>query len=279
MQCPLCAADDGTRPHLTVGDHTYAACNACGAVRLQPFPTPVAAAELYGDDYFNAAAHGGYADYAADAAIHRRNGRARMRKLSPPPTPGAVLVDVGCAYGFTLLEARAAGWTGMGVDLNAAARAATEAAGFCTAPTLAELGLAPGSVSAITFFQVLEHLPDPLGALREAAGLLAPGGQVLIETWDRHSLIARVMKARWQQATPPSVLWLFDEADVRRMCDEAGLQLQRWRRSAKWVSVGLVAGQMATRGSRAGRRIGTRLQKVALPYALGDLVTAGARKP
>ena len=167
----------------------------------------------------------------------------------------------------------------MGVDVNAAARAAVEAAGFRAAPTVAALELEPGSVSAITFFQVLEHLPDPVGALREAATLLNPGGQVLIETWDRRSPVARVMKAKWQQATPPSVRWLFSEADMRRKCEAAGLQLLRWQHSVKWVSVGLVAGQLGNRDSRLGRRVGTRLQKVALPYPLGDLVTAYVRKP
>lgn len=278
MHCPICSATEATRPHLSVGEYQYVACAECGAVRLAPFPQPAEAAELYGDDYFTAAAHGGYADYAADAAIHRRNGRARLRKLGPPPHPDAVLVDVGCAYGFTLVEARAQGWAPHGVELNEAARAATAAAGFPVAGSMAGLGLAPGSVQAITFFQVLEHIPEPLGALREAAELLAPGGQLLIETWDRRSLIARVMKARWQQATPPSVLWLFDEADVRRMCAAAGLELVGWQRSAKWVSLGLVAGQLANRGSRLGRAIGGRLQRVALPYALGDLVTARVRK-
>ena len=278
MQCPLCSSDAGTRPHLTVSDYVYVACNACGAVRLEPFPQPDHAAQLYGDEYFTAAAHGGYADYVADAAIHRRNGRARLRKLGPIPHPGAVLVDIGCAYGFTLVEAAAAGWVPLGVDVNVAARAAVESSGFRAAPTLAALDLEPGSVSAITFFQVLEHLPDPVGALRKAAGLLAPGGRVLIETWDRRSFVARMMKEKWQQATPPSVLWLFDEDDVRHMCSASGLQLQRWQHSVKWVSVGLVAGQLGNRGSRPGRAVGTRLQKVALPYPLGDLVTARAAK-
>ena len=278
MPCPVCFADTGQSPYLTVSDHAYVACNSCGAVRLHPLPNAAEAAELYGNDYFTAAAHGGYVDYAADEPIHRRNGRARLRKLGPPAVPAAVLVDVGCAYGFTLLEAKAAGWSPMGVDLNAAARTAVEAQGFCAAPTVAELGLQPGSVHAMTFFQVLEHLPDPVAALSEAAALLVPGGRLLIETWDRRSLIARVMKARWQQATPPSVLWLFDEADVNRMCSTTGLELQRWQRSTKWVSIGLVAGQLTNGGSRTGTRIGARLQKVALPYALGDLVTATIRK-
>jgi len=87
------------------------------------------------------------------------------------------------------------------------------------------------------------------------------------------------MKARWQQATPPSVLWLFDQADVRRMCAAAGLEMVSWKRSMKWVSLGLVAGQMANRGSKLGRMIGRRLQALALPYALGDLVTVRVRKP
>lgn len=275
----MCSSEAGTRLHLTVREFHYVACAACGAVRLDPFPEPQAAAGLYGDEYFSAAAHGGYHDYQADAPIHRRNGRARLRKLGPPPHPGAVLVDVGCAYGFTLQESRPLGWSPHGAELNFAARAAVEREGIPVASTIAGLGLAPGSVSAVTFFQVLEHLPDPVAALSDAAALLAPGGRVLIETWDRRSLVARAMRSKWQQATPPSVLWLFDEDDVRRMCDRAGLALDRWQHSTKWVSVGLVAGQLGNRGSRLARRVGSRLQRLALPYPLGDLVTAHAHRP
>ncbi len=209
MPCPICS-HAGTTPHLTVGSYQYVACTDCGAVRLHPFPDPAATVELYDDTYFLGAANGGYHDYAADAAIHRRNARARLRKLGPPPVPNATLVDVGCAHGYTLLEARERGWAPQGVEVNATARAASSHAGFPTAPALSELGLAPGSVHAITFFQVLEHLPDPAAALREAAALLAPGGRILVETWNRDSLIARAMKARWQQATPSNLGILID---------------------------------------------------------------------
>jgi len=42
--------------------------------------------------------------------------------------------------------------------------------------TLEELPVDHGPYDAVTMFYVLEHLPDPMGALRKAANLLVPAG-------------------------------------------------------------------------------------------------------
>ena len=70
--------------------------------------------------------------------------------------------------------------------------------------------------------QVLEHLVDPLGALRAVHRSLRPEGHLRIETWDRSSLVARLLGARWQQVTPPSVLWLFRGDDLAAVLGAAG---------------------------------------------------------
>ncbi len=46
--------------------------------------------------------------------------------------------------------------------------------------TLEALHGPQGAYDAVTMFYVLEHLPDPMGALRTVLNLLAPGGAVLI---------------------------------------------------------------------------------------------------
>lgn len=241
-------------------------------MRVDPFPTSTEASALYGDDYFNDAANAGYDDYVADAAVHRRNGRGRLRRLGPPPRARARLVDVGCAFGYTMLEAREVGWLPAGVDANATARDAVKAEGMECAASLGELQLESGSVGAVTFFQSLEHLPDPLTALAEARGLLSDDGSVLIETWDRSSRTARLAGSRWQQLSPPSVLWLFDQQTLGQLAEQAGLRLESWRWSTKWVTLGLVAGQLGGRGRGLGR-----VRSLPLPYFLGDLVTARLR--
>ncbi len=278
MLCPLCGSMGDADVWLSVKGYDYAACPTCGAVRLVPFPDREAALSLYDDSYFETGSHGGYVGYTVDERLHRRNGRSRMRRLGAPQRPGEILVDVGCAFGYTMVEAARSGWQPMGVEVNERARLSAASEGFSVAASFDGLRLGPHGAGAVTFFQVLEHMPDPVGALSHAASVLATNGRVLIETWDRDSVVARLMGRHWQQASPPSVLWLFDKSDLRRMSSLSGFDLVKCRSSTKWVSLGLVTGQLAARKSRFGRALHGGLGRVPLLYCLGDLVTVELRK-
>ena len=279
MMCPRCTRDRWLA-FYDKPPYRYVRCEACGLVRLSPFPTARQAAELYGDGYFKGGAHGGYPDYEGDASLHVRNARMRIGNL-PRPAPNSPLVDVGCAHGFTLLAARAAGWEPFGVEVNDCARERLESHGIPATVSIDTVAVTPGTAGAVTYFQSLEHLPDPLASLCAARRLLDDGGRVVIETWDRSSLVSRVLGRHWQQVTPPSVLWLFARDDVQSLLKRAGFTDVRIRRSLKWVSAELVIGQMAERGNRVASalrtRFGSALKHIAAPYALGDLITVTAR--
>ena len=277
--CLVCGRREWTL-HLDKGAHRYVRCEGCELVRLDPFPSQEEAAALYGDEYFTAAASVGYADYIADAPLHRRNGRARVRRLGDPPPGAATLIDIGCAHGFTMLEARSRGWEPLGVETNDSARQSVVELGMRCERTVADLELGPCSVGAVALFQVLEHLTDPAEMLRWCSEVLHPDGKVVIETWDRGSLVARAFGPRWQQASPPSVVWLFDRSSLEGLASVAGLRLARFRPSSKWVSAGLVAGQMQSRGAGGPlARTMQALRRVPIPYAFGDLVTVVMDKP
>jgi len=303
VECPVCA---GVRwapwRHLPRrggrAAWDYVACAGCGLKRLHPLPDPAALGAVFDDGYFRGGgARGGYEDYDADAEGHRANARHRLAALAAStastastgsgaiPAPGR-LVDVGCASGYTLEEARRLGYESIGVEVSPAAANAARDKGFRVEPDLASLLLGAAEpvdgVDVVSFFQVLEHLPDPVAALRAAAALVRPGGSVLIETWDGGSLLARASRSRWQQLSPPSVLWVFEEHTLRRMLALAGLRLERWGPTSKLVSVGLVAGQLGPRLPRplrgATAAAAARFGGVRLRYGLGDLVSAVATR-
>ncbi|MBM3683752.1 MAG: class I SAM-dependent methyltransferase [Actinobacteria bacterium] len=91
------------------------------------------------------------------------------------------LLDVGAGSGSMAVALRAGGVDVVGVEPHPHGAAAIAAAGVAAVcGGLADLALPDGSVPAIGFFDVLEHLPDPVDVLREAARVLRPDGVVLL---------------------------------------------------------------------------------------------------
>ncbi|WFG43786.1 class I SAM-dependent methyltransferase [Pseudonocardia alni] len=110
--------------------------------------------------------------------------------------PGSRLLDVGCGAGRLLADAAAAGLAVTGVDTEPRALAAAERAAPGADLRVAdahELPFADDAFDLVTLVQVLEHLPNPVLALRGAGRVCAPSGAVRATVWGTPT-----------SATPPS---------------------------------------------------------------------------
>jgi SAM-dependent methyltransferase len=111
---------------------------------------------------------------------------SRYRFAARLITPGAAVLDVGCGTGYGTAELAAAGSI-IGADVSSEAVAwAQEHYGrpgvrFIEANCDA-LPLSSAQFDVITAFEVIEHLEDWRGLLREASRLLQPGGQFVVST-------------------------------------------------------------------------------------------------
>lgn len=221
-------------------------CPKCDLVRdatRASSPGTVYDQEYYaGDD-----PQGGYANYVLDADINKRTFRDRLRRIERRYGYGryARLLDVGCALGDVVLEAQADGWDAEGVEISPAAAAEARRRGarvHCGA--LQELALPAQSYDAITLYDVIEHLPDPVAALREIRRLLAPEGVLHIVTPNVGGLQAKVLGRYWYHYKPGEHLFYFSPKTLRATVQRALLRWDGWSTSASYVTLSYVLNRL-----------------------------------
>ncbi len=151
----------------------------------EPLPS-AALQELYGAGYFRGE-NSGFSSEGYDA-IHATWGHW-MDFVRSEVGPRARWLDVGCAFGFLVVEARQAGFRAIGIDASrfAAAQArrhAPLAAGYVACGHAERLPFADGSLDVVSAFDLLEHVPHPERVIAEAARVLRDGGLLLAATPD-----------------------------------------------------------------------------------------------
>ena len=155
---------------------------------------------LHGHHESVLASHG--ARTAADSAAY----------LLPHLREGLTVLDVGCGPGTITLDlAEAVGPRGavtgvehVEVPLEHARRNASARGDERTQFELAdvrELPYADASFDVVHAHQVLQHLSDPVGALREMARVARPGGLVAVRDVDYASMV-------WHPASEGMTRWL-----------------------------------------------------------------------
>jgi SAM-dependent methyltransferase len=137
--------------------------------------------------------------YVKEAAGRRAAARLILKNLAKYKK-GGKLLDIGCATGFLLDEARKQGWEVYGVEFsNWAVKYAREKLNLpnVTQGTLKEANFSKGFFDAIIMTDVIEHLVDPKATLDEIRQLLRPNGIFCCTTPDIDSTISKMLKAKW----------------------------------------------------------------------------------
>lgn len=117
--------------------------------------------------------------------------------LEKAPTALRVL-DVGCSRGNFLAAGTRLGFQMEGVEPAANIAAAARAQGLKVhTGLLADVALPAASFDAITLFEVIEHLKEPLPLLRECHRVLKPGGVLVLSTGNTASWTVAAMQERW----------------------------------------------------------------------------------
>ena len=166
-------------------------CCKCGLIYMNPRPDPAQIHKNYtsmADDL-----------YVQEEAGRRRSADAILQYLKKINKTGRIL-DVGCATGFLLDQARLRGWEVYGVELSA--WAVDYAKNKLQLPNIT-LGALKEANYPVNFFDavilkdVIEHLTDPKETLEEIRRILKPAGIICCNTPDIDSLVSKILGAKW----------------------------------------------------------------------------------
>jgi len=242
LPCPACSQATEQRFLYSKNGYDILQCAECGLGRAQASGFDPSA--YYTRDYFSGGHPDGYADYRGAERVLRREFANTVDFIRKYRASGRLL-DIGCAYGFFLQEARCCfDVAGIEIAEDAAAycrqRDLPVSTGVANEGNLAQLGV----MDVITLLDVVEHLPSPHETLALCARHLTLGGLIVITTGDFASRYAKLSGARWRLMTPPQHLWYFTRESIRRMSRPLGLGIVSCDHPWKIVPTSLIAFQM-----------------------------------
>ena len=228
----------------------YLACAGCATVRIADQPRDMA--PFYPSDYYSvdldperalgrvpvrqfAAAVGTSRVHGSDrlarlatAAITKRQFRTMMSILEAVRRSGVKrtghVLDVGCGSGMIAFELGLAGFAQViGVDPFAAGDRLLDNGVRIQRQDLAEV---TGTFDLVMFHHSLEHVPDPEGALRQAAQLLSPGGRILVRMPTVSSTAFEEYRSDWVQFDAPRHFTIFSRSGFATCVERVGLRIE-----------------------------------------------------
>lgn len=230
--CPVCGTPEArvlfvARDRMLgrPGEFPVVRCSGCGLVFLKPRPAPDAIGCYYPDEYYPLDHEPATEAYAvAEHLLDAVSGWARSHGLREPR-----ILDVGCGTGLFLHLAEQSGMKPQGIELS---QSAAEYGRIkynldIYSGTLESADLPAESFDVITMSHVLEHLPDPVAALRRLAESLKPGGLLFLSVPNFDSAEARFFGRRWFSLDAPRHLYQFTPDSLSKTLAAAGLEPDR----------------------------------------------------
>jgi SAM-dependent methyltransferase len=205
-------------------------CRTCGLVRSDPVLDAEVMAELYRESSF---------DYGDELEGIRATYGAALDRLASVAAGRNGLLDVGCGSGFVLELARDRGWQavrGVEPSSDAIAKADPGVRSAIVQDVLREGLFDAESFDAVTLFQVLDHIPEPVDFLRECLRILRPGGAILALNHNVTAWSARILGER-SPIIDVEHTYLYSPETMRRIFGQVGFDV---------VSVGPVRNTYST---------------------------------
>lgn len=241
VKCPIgCSKNDEVvltgrdRLHDLPGQFSIVKCRTCGLMRTNPRPTPATIGAYYPADYAP------YHSSTLEEKSSKSGIKAWLRHLFElnarmlPPVPPGRMLEVGCSSGSYMEQAKRLGWEVEGIEFSEEVAAVARGKGFNVQSGSLEQAKAPETqYDVITAWMVLEHLHEPVNALRKTLAWVQPNGYLIASVPDSGSLAKTLFSERCYDLQLPSHLFHYTPKTLKFVLANAGWDLERvfWERN------------------------------------------------
>lgn len=239
--CPnQCAQDDRLvmegydRLHSIPGKFRVVECRKCGLMRTNPRPTRDTIGIYYPSDYRPHRAADGDSEPSPSATKRWFRQLLGFESRGMPKDPPGRLLEIGCASGAFIEEMRKAGWTVEGIEFSERAAIAARMKGLKVQIASVESATAPAEpVDVVAAWMVLEHLHDPVSALKTVRRWVRRDGYLIASVPDADCLLRRLSGARSYDLQLPTHLYHYTLRTLEAVLRHAGWNIARvsWQRN------------------------------------------------
>jgi 2-polyprenyl-3-methyl-5-hydroxy-6-metoxy-1,4-benzoquinol methylase len=228
MACNLCK----NKQHkiiFTKNKYDIHKCQVCGFVFVHPLPELHILEKYYKTSYEK----GAYKLYADAEDIRLKINEWRFAEIAPYLNNGNIL-DVGCGVGYFLNVASKNNLSTYGTEFSEqAVKKAKENHKNIYKGSLEEANFPDSFFDNVTIFDVIEHVMDPTGTMKEIGRIIKKGGILSLTTPDFSSWHAKVFGKQWGLIIPPEHISYFSRITMKKILENNGFEILTLQKNYK----------------------------------------------
>jgi len=233
MNCTVCNSSKTETQFLKNG-YRILHCSDCDHLFTGFVPKPKEVDQIYSDDYFFKGG-AGYDDYTLEKNMLIKRGEYYADKINKFIDPGKVL-DIGSAAGFILKGFQNKGWQGIGIEPNHfMVEYGKKVVGVNIIKGTIETVELEDKYDLMILIQVMAHIYDLHSSIKTIYNFLKPNGHVLIETWNKDSITARIFRKNWHEYSPPGTLNYFSKKTLNQLMQQNNFSIEAQGRPKKSI--------------------------------------------
>jgi 2-polyprenyl-3-methyl-5-hydroxy-6-metoxy-1,4-benzoquinol methylase len=231
--CPVCGSREWTKRYK-IDSWTIDECNTCGFAHIDPMPVRENRAECYSEQKVierNVKQKNTLQKLSRSlkrlwSKVTKRDKSAIFyNKLRRYLKPKSKVLDIGCGDGSFINKAKDSfACTGIEISGYLAALAQKRPGIKIITGNFLEIDFKSEEYDGVTLISLLEHLDDPLQAMKKCFEFLKPGGVLLLKTVNYDCVNRKIKKEGWTGFRPPDHVVYFNPSNLETLLKKIGFR-------------------------------------------------------